>query len=426
MEDSAAQDRGGSAASGLTTGEAPGPAPRRQIGVGGFRVGARAKQLVLEVLESNRLTAGPMMARFEQELAALHGCRYGLMCNSGTSALQIALAALKEVHGWQDGDEVLVPAITFIATSNAVLYNDLRPVFVDVEPGYYTIDPSKIEARLTPRTRCVLPVHVGGLPCDMDPILEIARRRGLRVVEDSAEAMFVEYRGRPVGSFGDVGCFSTYAAHMITTGVGGVCTTNDPELIVILKSLMNHGRDSIYIRIDDDARAQGEELFKIADRRFSFVRLGHSFRATEMEAALGVAELEQREALCSRRQEIAARYDAGLAGLAAELQLPRVRPGGGHSRMFYPMTILSRQHQRDALIGHLEERGIETRYLLPLINQPIYRRLFGELEGQYPVAARLNRDAFYIGCHPDMTDDDVEHVLRSFHEFFPAREAARG
>ena len=253
---------------------------RKQIGVGGFRTSERAKQLVLEVLESNRITAGPMMSRFESEIASIHGCRFGLMSNSGTSALQIALGALKEMHGWRDGDEVLVPALTFVATANVVLYNGLVPAFVDVEPHYYDMDPSQIERRITPRTRAIMPVHIGGLPCDMDPILDIARRHNLCVVEDSAETMFARYRGRSVGSFGDAGCFSTYAAHIITTGVGGVSITSNPDLLVIMKSIMNHGRDSIYIRMDDDAGRTGSDLFEIADRRFSFVRLGHSFRCT--------------------------------------------------------------------------------------------------------------------------------------------------
>ena len=208
------------------------------------------------------------MDQFERELASLHDCRFGLMCNSGTSALQIALAALKEVHGWKDGDEVLVPALTFVATSNVVLYNGLTPVFVDVEPDYYELDAAKIEARITERTRAIIPVHIAGLPCDMDPIMEIAARHGLRVVEDSCETMFSRYKGKAVGSFGDIGCFSTYAAHVITTGVGGLCVTSDPELNVILKSLMNHGRDSIYIRMDDDQDAE-TDVFAIADRRFS-------------------------------------------------------------------------------------------------------------------------------------------------------------
>jgi dTDP-4-amino-4,6-dideoxygalactose transaminase len=398
-----------------TTVSAP---PRRQIGVGGFRINERAVELVTEVLHSNRLTPGPMMSRFEAELAALHGCRFGLMLNSGTGALQMALAALKEKHDWEDGDEVLVPALTFIATSNVVLYNGLVPVFVDVEPEYYTIDPTKIEARITPRTRAIMPVHIGGLPCDMDPILDIAHRYGLRIVEDSCETMFTSYKGRPVGSFGDIGCFSTYAAHMITTGVGGLCTTSDPELIVLLKSLMNHGRDSIYIRMDDDQDVQGSELFRVANSRFSFIRLGQSFRCTEMEAAVGLAQFEERETLCAHRKRIVGLLNEELGDLQEHLQLPKPRPGAEHGYMFYPLVIRNPSVGRAELIWHLENQGVETRYLLPLINQPIYRRLFGNLDEQYPVAARLNETAFYIGCHPDMTEDDAMYVGECFRSFF--------
>jgi len=391
---------------------------RRQIGVGGFRITPRAKQLVQQVLDSNRLTAGPMMERFEGLMARAHDCRWGLMCNSGTGALQIALAALRERHGWRDGDEILVPALTFIATSNVVLYNGLRPVFVDVGADDYEIDPARVEDAVTDRTRCILPVHVGGMPCDMDPILEIARRRGLRVVEDTCETMFARYKGRSVGSFGDVGCFSTYAAHIVTTGVGGVCTTNDDELFVMLKSLMNHGRDSIYIRADDDAQAEGDELFAIADRRFSFVRLGQSFRATEMEAAVGVAQLEEIGDLVARRRAIAARFDEAFDRWADRIRRPHVRPGCDHSYMFYALRIVDPALARDDLVRHLEEHGVETRYLLPLINQPVYRELFGDLDARYPVAARLNETAFYVGCHPEMTDDDVGRVIEVFEAFF--------
>jgi dTDP-4-amino-4,6-dideoxygalactose transaminase len=288
---------------------------RRQIGVGGFRITDRARQLVMEVLDSGRLNAGPMMARFETAIATLHERRFGLMCNSGTSALQIALAALKEHEGWADGDEVLVPALTFVATSNVVLYNQLAPVFVDVDPRYYTIDPALIEARITPRTRAIMPVHIAGLPCDMGPIMEIARTHGLRVIEDSCGAMFVRDHGRPVGSFGDIACFSTYAAHLITTGIGGIAITDDPRLRELMSSAMNHGRDPIYTRIDDDQGAEGAELFRIANSRFTFIRFGHSFRATEMEAALGVAQLEERVELMRRRATLAGRLTAGLAGL---------------------------------------------------------------------------------------------------------------
>jgi dTDP-4-amino-4,6-dideoxygalactose transaminase len=392
---------------------------RMQIGVGGFNISERAKKLVMEVLDSNRITAGPKMAQFESEIAAIHGCKYGLMCNSGTGALQIALAALKEKHKWQDGDEILVPAVTFVATSNVVIYNNLKPVFVDVEPRYYDINPAKIEEKITSRTRAVMPVHLAGQPCDMEPILEIAGRYNLRIVEDSAESMFAADKGRPVGSFGDIGCFSTYAAHMITTGVGGLCTTNDSELIVMLKSIMNHGRDSIYITIDDDKAAKGQELFQIANSRFSFVRLGQSFRCTEMEAALGIAQLEEREQSCARRQEVVRRLNEGFADLQEFLQLPFPRPESTHSYMFYPLTILDEKRvQRDDLIRFLEDNLIETRYLLPLINQPIYREIFGNLDDEYPVAANLNKNSFYIGCHPNLKDEEVEYMIEKFHQFF--------
>jgi dTDP-4-amino-4,6-dideoxygalactose transaminase len=399
----------------------PASQSRRQIGVGGFRTSARAKELVNEVLDANRLTAGPMMSRFEREIASIHGCKYGLMCDSGTAALHIALGALKESCGWNDGDEILVPAVTFIATANVVVYNNLRPVFVDVEPAYYTVDPAQIEKRITPRTRAIIPVHIGCLPCDMSPIVEIAAAHGLRIVEDSAEAMFAKYAGKPVGSFGDIACFSTYAAHMITTGIGGLCISNDGDLVTIMKSLMNHGRDSMYIRIDDDEGKTGDELFKIADSRFSFVRMGHSFRCTEMEAALGIAQLDDREEHWACRQRLAARMLKGLAPLAARLQLPVARPGSDHGYMFFPLVLLRDSDDRDELIQYLEERGVETRYLLPLINQPAYRRMFGNLDSEYPVAARLNDFAFYVGCHPEMTDGDADYIVDSLKSFFAAR-----
>ncbi|MFN2633144.1 MAG: DegT/DnrJ/EryC1/StrS family aminotransferase [Thermoanaerobaculia bacterium] len=395
-------------------------AGRPQIGIGGCQISDRARELVLQVLDSNRLSAGPMMDRFERMIAAAHDRRYGLMCNSGTSALQIALQALKEIGGWADGDEVLVPAITFVATANVVLYNGLRPVFVDVDPDFYEIDPAQIERHVTPRTRAIIPVHVGGLPCDMGPIMEIARRRRLRVIEDSAEAMFVRYKGKPVGSFGDVACFSTYIAHLISTGVGGLCVTDDPEIEVLLKSIMNHGRDSLYTRIDDHEGISGDSLLEVARSRFSFVRLGHSFRATEMEAALGIAELERREETTRRRQEVVARMTRGLESWKSFIQLPRSRPETEDLRMFFPLRILDSRIVRDDLIRHLEDRSIETRYLLPLINQPVYRSLFGDLEPRYPVAAMLNRTAFYVGSHPAMSDEDVDYVADCFADFFRA------
>ncbi|MCI0457438.1 MAG: DegT/DnrJ/EryC1/StrS family aminotransferase [Gemmataceae bacterium] len=389
---------------------------RLKVPVGDLHLGAREKQYLAAVIDSNRLSYGPFSQRFEALFAQLHDCKYAVFCNSGTSALHLAVAALKERYGWRDGDEVLVPAVTFIATSNVILHNHLRPVFVDVDRHTYNMDPALIEARITPRTRAILPVHLMGLPADLGPITDLARRHNLRIIEDSCETMFAAYRGRPVGSWGDIGCFSTYIAHYIVTGVGGLATTNDPDLAVLLKSLMNHGRDAIYLSIDDDETSDRESLYQIAARRFNFVHLGHSFRCTEFEAAIGLAQLEDKDAIVARRRAVAEFYRERLAGLSEFLQLPTVPPDRDHVFMLFPLVV--REGSKRSLINFLEENGIETRDLLPLLSQPIYRRLFGDLEPEYPVAQWLNRGGFYIGCHQHLDETATEYVVEKFYEYF--------
>lgn len=393
-----------------------------KVTVGDLRLGDREKQYLNEVIESNRLSYGPFTERFENLFAELHDCKYATFCNSGTSALHIALAALKELHGWADGDEVLVPAVTFVATSNVVLHNRLTPVFVDVDPLTYNIDPALIEAKITPRTRAILPVHLLGLPADMVAIDAIARRHNLRVVEDSCETMFAACGGRRVGAWGDIGCFSTYIAHYIVTGVGGLATTNDRDLAVLLKSLMNHGRDSIYLNIDDDDGVDEKKLFEIAAKRFRFVHVGHSFRCTEMEAAIGLAQLERHADIVTARKAVAAKYLDRLAGLSDVLQLPTTPSDRDHVFMLFPLVL--RNGSKRELVNHLEANGIETRDLLPLIDQPIYRKLFGDLEPQYPVARWLNRSGLYIGCHQYLTDAQIDHVADTLYRFFGRRKSA--
>jgi perosamine synthetase len=388
----------------------------RQIGVGGLVISDYEKQLVNEVLESSQLTYGPMTKRFEQEFARRHGCAFGLFMNSGTSALHVALAALKEHHQWADGDEVIVPAITFVATCNIVLHNGMTPVFVDVEPDTYNMDPAKIEERITPKTRAIIPVHLLGLPAAMDPILKIARKYGMQVLEDSCETMFAKYKDSMVGSMGRIGCFSTYVAHFLVTGVGGLAITNDPALAVAMRSLMNHGRDNIYIGCKDDEGAEGSRLEEIVEKRFHFIHLGHSFRCTEMEAALGVGQLARADQNVARRKEIGEYFNRELAVYADELQLPVCPPDRTHSYMLYGLVL--RHENKKRLVHFLEGLNIETRDLLPLINQPVYRRLFGNLENQYPVASKLNDSGFYIGCHYYLSDEEVEYVAGAFHEFF--------
>ena len=253
--------------------------PGDRIGVGAVRIGEREKRYVQEVLESNRLSYGPFSRRLETAFAAAHDCPHAVLSNSGTSSLQVALAALKESDGWADGDEILCPAASFVATSNVILQNALIPTFVDVEPDTYNLDPSRMRECINERTRAVMVAHLYGQPAEMDAILTIAREHDLRIVEDSAETMFARYRGRSVGSFGDVGCFSTYACHILVTGVGGIVTTGSEKLARLLRSLVNHGRDGIYCSMDDDRGKTGEELREIIEGRFR--RFCEEFRASQ-------------------------------------------------------------------------------------------------------------------------------------------------
>ena len=386
------------------------------IGVGTLNISPRARALVNEVLDSNRLSYGPKTQAFEAEFAHAHDCRFGVMSNSGTSALLVALVALKELHGWDDGDEVILPAVTFAGTANVVFHGRMRPVLADVDPIHYELDPVKVEAAVTSRTRAIIPVHVFGQPCDMDPIAELARRYGLKVIEDSAETMFARYKGRSVGSLGEIGCFSTYAAHLLTTGVGGLNTTGHPDYANKLRSLINHGRDSTYLNIDDDDRKSPEELRRIVARRFSFVNLGYSFRLTEMEAALGLAQLEVATDMIASRRKNAAYLTRTLSEHEANLQLPRVRAECEHSFMMYPIVL--RDREKDALVNFLEQNRVETREMLPLTNQPLFQRLLDISEADYPVAGWINRSGFYIGCHQDLTLIDLDRIVELFGRFF--------
>ena len=386
------------------------------IGVGTLKITDKHKEYVNDVLKNERLSYGPYIQKFEKDFAALHDCRYALMTNSGTSSLQIALAALKTKYGWKDGDEVIVPAVTFIATSNIVLQNNMKPVFVDVEPVYYEIDPSKIEAAITSKTRCIIPVHLFGCPCDMDPILKIAEKHQLRIIEDSCETMFTQYKSKSVGSFGDVGCFSTYVAHILTTGVGGLCTTNDPDLAIMLRSIMNHGRDSIYINIDDDNNKSDAEMKMIIKRRFRFVQMGYSYRATELEGALGLAELETHEEMMKKRWENGNYFIKELGRFSKYMQMPTIRPESGHAFMMFPIVL--KDEKKDALVNYLEKQGIETRDMLPLTNQPFYQQQLGIKEDDYPVAKWINNNGFYIASHQSLSQVQKEYIVKIFEDYF--------
>lgn len=391
---------------------------KEHLGVGCFIPSKKAEEYILDVLYSGRLSYGPYIKRFEKRFAKEHDARFAVMVNSGTSALEIAFACLKETEGWKNGDEILVPATTFIATANTVISNGLTPVFVDVDPKTYNIDPKEAAKKITVRTRGMVPVHLMGLPADMQPLQALAKKHKLKIVEDSCETMFAKYRGKSVGVLGDIACFSTYIAHMIVTGVGGIALTNNPKYAQILRSLANHGRDNIYISIDDDNKKKGRAFEEVIARRFRFIRRGYSYRVTEFEGALGCVELESGRSIVKTRQANARFLLKGLSDLNHMLQLPSYPDYTEHAFMLFPLVVQKKSgYSKRDLVNYLESKGIETRDLMPLINQPYIKKEYGIRTGQYPVADWLNTSGFYIGCHQAMKKPELDYIVKAFHDF---------
>lgn len=385
-------------------------------------VSSLAKKYVNQVLKTGRFSYGPFLKSFENDFARLHDRSFGISSNSGTSSLQVAVHALKKIYKWNDGDEVLVPALTFIATSNVVLSNNLKPIFVDVDPRTYNIDVNKIEEKIGPKTRAIIPVNLCGLPSDMVKIMAIAKKHNLKVVEDSCETMFVKRDGKVVGSLSDISCFSTYVAHILTTGVGGLALTSDPKLAVKIRSLVNHGRDSIYISIDDDKNKNKKELKEVISRRFSFVDVGYSYRLTEFEGALGLAALKNYKKEIKIRQKNAVLLIKGLSKFSDFLQLPSIPKGAEHAFMMFPIIAIKGKTDPVELVNWLESYSVETRPLFPLLSQPIYREIFGDLRPQYPVATFLNKNGFYIGCHAQFRPSDIKYIISVFEKFFKIKK----
>lgn len=360
-----------------------------------WKVTRKQKKLIKQVLKSGRLTYGAKTRELEDRFAEIHGANHALFTSSGTSALKIAIHALKDRYGWKDGDEVIIPAVTFVATMNVVLMNNLKPVLVDVLPGTINIDPALIVKAITKKTRAIIPVHLLGQPADMDAIMAVAKQHDLRVIEDSCETMFVnQIRG-------DVACFSTYLAHLLVTGIGGFITTNDKQLATTMRSMMFHGRDESYLNIDDAP----EDIAK----RFWFPRFGYSDRMTELEAALGLGELDNWQNMIWQRQDNAQYLIEQLSDLDF-IEFP-IDDLHHHAFMFFPLLV----PYRDVLMQYLERHGIQTRTMMPLTNQPVVKPY---LKKKYPVAQYVNEHGLLIGCHQYMKQSDLDYIANTIRSFY--------
>lgn len=383
----------------------------RRIGIGTFRTTPRIRALVNQVLESGQLSYGPLSLEFEQRFAGIHGCQYGILSNSGTSSLHVALQALKEVHHWEGG-QVIVPATTFVATANIVTHNRMVPVFVDVDPCTYNIDPAQVERAITRDTRAILPVHLFGQPADMTAIADIARRHDLKVIEDSCETMFARHAGLTVGAWGDIGCFSMYVAHLLVAGVGGIATTNNPDYAARMRSLVNHG-----LALDCLNPGANFAPQPMVGRRFRFDSVGHSFRITEFEAACGLGQLDDfKWNILNRRQGNAVHLTTRLESLNAtygrHFQTPAIAEHNEHAFMMFPVVLMGPGAGRKAeLTDHLNRYGVETRDMLPILDQPAFSHLNPY---HFPVSANLIQNGFYVGIHQDLTSADITYLAEAF------------
>lgn len=349
-------------------------------------------QSVLEVLKSGRLALGPKMREFEELMADYIGVKYAVAVSSGTAGLHILVRAL----GIGDGDEVLVPSFTFSASVNAILYERAKPVFVDIEPETYNLNPDDLERKITPRTKAIMAVDIFGHPAEWDKILEIADRYNLKVIDDSCEALGAEYKGKKIGRFGDCACFAFYPNKQMTTGEGGIIVTNNEEIAKLARSLRNQGRGEMGAWLHHE-------------------RLGYNYRMDEMSSALGVSQLKRIETFLQKREHVAKMYTEKLSRYSW-VRPPVVKPYVRMSWFVYVVT-LEKGLDRDEVIEKMEKRGIPARgYFSPIHLQPYIRKMFGTKEGMLPVTEDISKRTIALPFHNNLREEEIDEVVRALKE----------
>ena len=365
-----------------------GQAPRRSIiPVCEPTLGGNEMKYVQQAIETNWISsAGRFIRDFEARFAEICGVKYGIACANGTVAMHLAMATL----GLEPGDEVIIPTFTMIATANAVTYCGAKPVLVDMEPDYWQMDINQVEARITPRTKAIVPVHIYGHPTDMDPLMALAEKHGIMVIEDAAEAHGAEYKGRRTGGLGHAAGFSFYGNKIITTGEGGMVTTNNRELAQLAWNLRDHAFSH--------------------ERHFWHKFVGFNYRMTNLQAAVGLAQVEQLDGFVAARRRNAAEYNCRLHGIPG-IRTPAEAPWAKNVYWMYGIMVDEAEYgmSRDALRRVLADHGIETRtFFIPMHCQPVYWQQFkGE---RYPVAEDLCKRGFYLPSASSLSIDEIEYV----------------
>lgn len=341
---------------------------------------------VAKAVREKRLSQGEYVSIFEREFAERLGVKHAIAVSSGTAALHVTLAAADVGFG----DAVLIPSFSYISTANCVLYQRATPVFIDIDSLTFNMDAAKIREKISDKSKVILPVHFAGQPADMDFINAIAKERGLIVVEDAAEAFGAFYKGRNVGSLGDVGCFSFYPNKNITTGEGGMVTTDDDDFARKVRMLRSQGQDS----------------------RYHHVVLGYNYRMTDIQAALGLVQIKRLDWTLQKKNEAAEYYNKNLKGFE-DIRIPHRAPYGTHSYYCYTLRFRDRE-LRDKIKLGLDELGVDTRIAYPPIHlQPLYRRLFGYSMGFLPVTEDVAETILSIPIYPHITREDQDYVISS-------------
>jgi len=372
------------------------PVRERMLPYGRHEVDEADIQAVVEVLRGDWLTNGPTVRRFEEAFAERVGAGFAVALSSGTAALHAAV----HVAGIQPGDEVITSPLTFLASANCILYCGGTPIFADVDPETLNLDPAATEAALTARTRVILPIHFAGLPCAMDRIHAVARSRNLTVIEDAAHALGAEFAGRPIGGLSQLTTFSFHPVKHITTGEGGMVTTNDADLAERLRRFRNHG-------IEREVRQRQ------ATWRQDMVTFGVNYRLTDLQSALGLSQLRRLDASLKRREEIAARYHAAFAAMP-EVMLAPTQLGNRHAWHIYPLRLDRDRlrEDRETIFQALraENIGVMVHYL-PVHLHPYYQERFGTRRGMCPAAEAAADQLLTLPLFPRMTDGDAADVI---------------
>ena len=353
-------------------------------------IGKEEERAVLRVLRSGVLSMGPKVDAFEKRFAKFAGTKYAAAVSSGTAGLHVSLIAA----GVTEGDEVITSPFSFVASANTILYVGAKPVFADIDPMTYNINPDEIEAKITKKTKAILVVHIFGQSADMTSIVRIAKKYKLKIIEDACESLGATYKGNRVGTFGDAGVFAFYPNKQMTTGEGGMVVSDSKKHIELIKSLRNQGRAADMQWLDHE-------------------RLGYNYRLDEMSATVGLVQLGKIDFFLRERNKIAKWYTDYLSPFASLVQVPEEKPEHGHTWFVYVVTI--KKGSRDKIIQKLNTLGVSAKPYLPSIHLfNFYRKKFGYNKGNFPISEKVSKSAIALPFYVGLKKEDIQYITKTF------------